>query len=117
LAAGCPSRKVVELIGNKWSLLVMPLLRTGPRRNGDLMREIEGISQKMLTQTLRELEFNGLISRTVFESVPPHVEYELTGLGRSLGEVMKALDSWIVDNTAAVVSAQTKAMKQFAKSR
>jgi DNA-binding HxlR family transcriptional regulator len=109
---GCPSRQVVELIGNKWALLVMPLLKGGKKRNGDLMRRIEGISQKMLTQTLRELENNGLVHRVVFDSVPPHVEYSLTQLGESLGRTLKHLDVWVVSNTAAIVAARKKSLAQ-----
>lgn len=72
------------------------------------MRRIEGISQKMLTQTLRELESNGLVHRVVFESVPPHVEYSLTPLGESLGRTLKHLDVWVISNTAAIVAARKK---------
>jgi DNA-binding HxlR family transcriptional regulator len=105
----CPSRHVLDLIGNKWALLVLPLLKAGTMRNGELMRQIEGISQKMLTQTLRELETSGLVHREVFDTVPPHVEYSLTPLGESLGQALKGLDAWVMSNTAAVVSAQDKA--------
>jgi DNA-binding HxlR family transcriptional regulator len=94
----CPSRRLIELIGDKWALLVMPALKDGPKRNGELMRLIEGISQKMLTQTLRQLEEAGIVSRTVHDMVPPHVEYELTELGRSLGQALKALDRWMADH-------------------
>lgn len=86
------------MLGDKWTLLVMPALIDGPQRNAELMRAIEGISQKMLTQTLRRLERYGLVTRTVFDVVPPHTEYALTSLGRELGLQLKALDGWIVDN-------------------
>jgi DNA-binding HxlR family transcriptional regulator len=98
LHLACPSRRLIELIGDKWALLVLPTLRDGPLRNGELMRLVQGISQKMLTQTLRRLEEAGLVRRRVFDVVPPHVEYELTELGLSLGRALKGLDRWMVDN-------------------
>ncbi len=72
----------------------MPALRRGPKRNRDLMRLIEGVSQKMLTQTLRELERNGLVTRIDHREVPPRVDYELTELGRSLADAVRKLDAW-----------------------
>jgi DNA-binding HxlR family transcriptional regulator len=98
LHLACPSRKLIELIGDKWALLVMPALKDGPKRNCELMRLVEGVSQKMLTQTLRQLEEAGLVRRNVFDVVPPHVEYELTELGRSLGQALKGLDRWMEMN-------------------
>jgi DNA-binding HxlR family transcriptional regulator len=100
LHLACPSRRLIELIGDKWALLVMPALKDGPKRSGELMRLIEGISQKMLTQTLRALEEAGLVERQVFDVVPPHVEYRLTPLGRSLGETLKGIDRWMEANWA-----------------
>ena len=94
--AACPSRHLLGLIGDKWTLLLLPLLANGPVRNGELMRHIEGISQKMLTQTLRELERNSLITRRDYGEVPPKVEYGLTPLGRSLHQAVHALDKWVV---------------------
>jgi DNA-binding HxlR family transcriptional regulator len=76
----------------------MPALKDGPKRNGDLMRVVEGISQKMLTQTLRQLELVGIVERKIFNVVPPHVEYQLTELGRSLGFALKSLDQWMHEN-------------------
>lgn len=73
----------------------MLVVGQGVRRNGDLKRRIGGISQKMLTQTLRLLEANGMVKRTDFQTVPPHVEYELTPLGRSLAEAMRPLHQWV----------------------
>jgi DNA-binding HxlR family transcriptional regulator len=75
-----------------------PLLCEGPKRNGELMRTIGGISQKMLTQTLRELEQRRLLIRRVHNEVPPHVEYELTALGQSLAKAITALDDWVIRN-------------------
>ena len=97
-AARCPSRELIELLASKWVLLLIPLLREGPRRNGELMRQIGGISQKMLTQTLRELEQRRLLTRRVRTAVPPHVEYELTSLGQSLAKAISTLDDWVIRN-------------------
>jgi DNA-binding HxlR family transcriptional regulator len=105
-AEACPSRAILELIADKWTLLILPALRRGPLRNGDLMRLIGGVSQKMLTQTLRELERNGLVNRIDHQEVPPRVEYELTELGRSLSDLMRKLDGWAEANLAAVLEAR-----------
>lgn len=96
--AGCPSRRVLELVADKWSLLVIPALRGGPLRNNELLRRVGGISQKMLTQTLRDLERHQLVLRTDHGTVPPHVEYELSELGRSLSRVLLAVDRWVEDH-------------------
>lgn len=105
-AEACPSRAILELIADKWTLLILPALRRGRLRNGDLMRIIGGVSQKMLTQTLRELERNGLVDRIDHKEVPPRVEYELTELGRSLSDLMRKLDGWAEANLAAVLEAR-----------
>ena len=90
----CPSRQALELVASKWALLVIPALAEGPVRNNELMRKIEGISQKMLTQTLKELVRNGLVLRFDRQTVPPHVEYQLSTLGQSLSETLIPLDNW-----------------------
>jgi DNA-binding HxlR family transcriptional regulator len=105
-AEACPSRAILELIADKWTLLILPALRRGRLRNGDLMRLIGGVSQKMLTQTLRELERNGLVKRIDHQEVPPRVEYELTELGRSLSDLMRKLDGWVEGNLAEVLKAR-----------
>lgn len=105
-AEACPSRAILELIADKWTLLILPPLRRGRLRNGDLMRLIGGVSQKMLTQTLRELERNGLVKRIDHQEVPPRVEYELTELGRSLSDLMRKLDGWVEGNLAEVLKAR-----------
>jgi DNA-binding HxlR family transcriptional regulator len=92
----CPSRDVIGLLASKWVMLLIPLLRRGPRRNGDLMRGIAGVSQKMLTQTLRDLERHGLVERRDFAEVPPRVEYALTPLGDSLAKTIVSLDDWVI---------------------
>ncbi|MFN3945259.1 MAG: winged helix-turn-helix transcriptional regulator [Allosphingosinicella sp.] len=104
--AACPSREVLAMVGDKWALLLMPKLADGPKRNGELIRALAGVSQKMLTQTLRDMERNGLVVRRDFQEVPPRVEYELTELGRSLGKVVAALDQWVVDNYYEVEKAR-----------
>jgi DNA-binding HxlR family transcriptional regulator len=91
----CPSRKILQLIGSKWSMLLLCTLREGPVRTGALRREVGGISQKMLTQTLRELERHGLIERISYEEIPPRVEYKLTRLGRSLSDLVEGIEQWI----------------------
>ncbi|MEN9230236.1 MAG: helix-turn-helix domain-containing protein [Thermostichus sp. DG02_5_bins_236] len=107
-AESCPSRRILELIAGKWSLLILFALKDKPRRNNELLRHIEGISQKMLTQTLRGLEEHGLVKRQAFQVVPPHVEYELTPLGQSLGKALKSLDQWLVDHLDEVMTAQAE---------
>lgn len=98
-AKGCASREVLARIANKWSLLVIDALEAGPTRNGALLRRVQGISQKMLTETLRELESLNIVMRHSLESVPPHVEYELTPLGCSLREKVCELARWIENHT------------------
>lgn len=104
----CPSRRFIELIGDKWALLLLRALLQGPRRNSALLREIEGVSQKMLTQTLRRLEIDGLVLRTDMQTVPPHVEYSVTKLGKSFGTVMESLDFWLEQNLPDFVEATTR---------
>ncbi|MES2070669.1 MAG: helix-turn-helix domain-containing protein [Pseudomonadota bacterium] len=90
----CPSRQALELIGSKWALLIIPALAAGPVRNNELLCKIEGVSQKMLTQTLKDLVRNGLVERRDYRLVPPHVEYQLSPLGKSLSKVLVPLDRW-----------------------
>ncbi|WP_446465413.1 winged helix-turn-helix transcriptional regulator [Streptomyces sp. BRA346] len=95
----CPGRAVFELLANKWTGLAITALEGGPRRFGELRRKLEGVSPKVLTQTLRRLEDNGLVVRTVYPEVPPRVEYELTNLGRGALEPLAHLRTWIRANT------------------
>lgn len=92
--AACPSRQVFDMIGNKWVALVVAALHDGPMRHGELRTRIAGVSQKMLTQSLRELEADGLVTRTVTASVPVRVDYELTPLGHDLHTVIQPLKDW-----------------------
>jgi DNA-binding HxlR family transcriptional regulator len=102
----CPSRRLLDRIGDRWTVLVVGALDAGPRRFSALAAEVDGISQKMLTQTLRSLERDGFVSRTAYPVVPPHVEYELTDLGRSLQDPLRALERWAIEHMDAVVLQQ-----------
>lgn len=89
--ATCPRRQVLDCVADKWAVLILRLLLGGPKRFGELRRDIEGVSQKMPTQTLRSLERDGIVGRAVFASVPPKVEYSLTVLGESLAITLDEL--------------------------
>ncbi len=104
--AACPSRQVMEILAEKWALLVIDALGEGPKRTAVLRRRIGGISEKMLIQTLRKLERNGFVQRTVHVAVPPHVEYALTELGLSLERKVAAFDRWVEENLTEVVRAR-----------
>jgi DNA-binding HxlR family transcriptional regulator len=94
------------MIADKWSVLVVHDLLSGTKRHHELMGDIDGVSQKMLTQTLRELERNGLIDRKVFPMVPPRVDYSLTPLGRTLGGPVKQLAAWAQNHVGELAAAQ-----------
>ena len=106
--AKCPVRDVLDQIGSKWSTLMLVVLWDQPRRFGALKRAIPDISQRMLTQTLRDLQRDGLIGREVFGTVPPSVEYALTPLGRSLLEPLAVLIQWAAAHHAAIQSARSE---------
>ncbi|ALG11339.1 winged helix-turn-helix transcriptional regulator [Kibdelosporangium phytohabitans] len=101
--AACPVTDLFRRIGDKWSMLVVIMLGKRPYRYNELHRSIEGVSQRMLTRTLRTLEEDGLVRREVFPSVPPSVEYSLTPLGVSLLEPLSALAEWAVKNATSAV--------------
>jgi DNA-binding HxlR family transcriptional regulator len=105
--SACPTRLILNRIADKWTVLVVILLQDGTKRFSHLQREIDGISQKMLTQTLRNLERDGLVSRTVYATVPPKVEYTLTQLGHTLKDMLFAIKAWSEANIEAVLSAQS----------
>lgn len=105
-AKNCPTRLVLDRLADKWALLVLNRLREEPVRFNQLRRDIEGVSQKVLTQTLRNLERDGLIHRQVFPTVPVTVEYSLTPLGRTLTQTVAALAHWAEANIDAVLAAQ-----------
>lgn len=106
-AANCPTRQALDRIGDKWTTLVILLLQDGPKRFSELQRSIGGISQKMLTQTLRSLERDGLVDRTSYAQVPPRVEYRLTPLGVTLFGPIAAVVQWAEQHIGEVVTAQT----------
>ena len=118
-SATCPSRKVLELLAEKWAVLVIFRLRVKPHRTAELRREIGGVSEKMLIQTLRKLERFGLVARHDFNEMPPRVEYELTSLGVSLAMPVEQLERWVAKNIFEVMRAKerfdTKAEKAAAK--
>jgi DNA-binding HxlR family transcriptional regulator len=99
---------LLSRIGDKWTVLVVTTLGEGPRRFNELRREIPSVSQRMLTLTLRNLERDGLVSRTVTPTIPPRVDYELTELGRSLLQPITELAQWALDNVGAIHEAQAR---------
>jgi DNA-binding HxlR family transcriptional regulator len=99
---------LLSRIGDKWTVLVVQTLGEGPKRFNELRREIPSVSQRMLTLTLRNLERDGLVNRTVTPSIPPRVDYELTALGHSLLEPVTALTEWALGNVGAIHSAQVR---------
>jgi DNA-binding HxlR family transcriptional regulator len=99
-------RDVLSRVGDKWSVLIVGLLESGPVRFNALRRSVEGISQRMLTLTLRGLERDGIVTRTVEPTTPPSVEYALTPLGRSLLKPIGALAAWAEQNRAAISQAR-----------
>lgn len=108
MCRACPSRQVLELIADRWTVAVIQVLATGTHRYGELSRIIEGISPKMLTHTLRGLERDGLVHRKVYPVVPPQVEYSLTELGATLIPTLGALRSWAEANYPAVLEARAR---------
>ena len=99
---------VLARVGDKWSVLVVTRLGPGPMRFNELRRSIGGISQRMLTLTLRGLERDGLVTRTVFPTIPPRVDYELTDLGRGLSEPVRALGQWAMTHQTEIETARGK---------
>ncbi|MHA6299320.1 winged helix-turn-helix transcriptional regulator [Devosia sp. CAU 1758] len=98
----CPVRNVLDKIGDKWSMLLVMTLASGPKRFNQLHREVPDISQKMLTQTLRDLQRDGLVARQVFDTKPPSVEYRLTGLGHSLIVPFGHLIEWANESIPSI---------------
>lgn len=90
----CPVATTVQLIGNKWKLLILRNLRMRPWRFNELQKSLEGISQKVLTQSLRSMESDGLVTRTVYAEVPPRVEYSLSALGKTMYPILDAMEQW-----------------------
>ena len=105
----CPAvREVLNRVGDKWSVQIVSLLGDGPMRFSELRRSIEGISQRMLTLTVRGLERDGIITRTVFPEIPPRVEYELTKLGNTLLEPIQGLAEWAEKYRTSIQDAREK---------
>ncbi|TDR80089.1 winged helix-turn-helix transcriptional regulator [Paludibacterium purpuratum] len=102
----CPTRMVLDRLADKWSLLIMDRLRDEPVRFNQLRRDVEGISQKVLSQTLKKLERDGLVTRQVFATVPVTVEYALTALGHTLSNTIESLAHWAEHNIDSVLAAQ-----------
>lgn len=100
--------RILARIGEKWSMLVVMLLRDGPRRFNDIKRNTGGVSQQMLTRTLRGLERDGLVIRTILPTSPPQVEYALTGLGRSMSEPVLAFGRWAQEHLGEIDAARDR---------
>ncbi|UKD52426.1 helix-turn-helix transcriptional regulator [Amycolatopsis sp. FU40] len=107
-AKACPSRTVMDVLANKWTLYVLGLLRQHerPLRFTELRRGVEGVTQKSLTQVLRNLERDGLVTRTIYPTIPPRVEYALTDLGRDVGALTGAIADWSKANAGRVHAAR-----------
>jgi DNA-binding HxlR family transcriptional regulator len=104
--ADCPTRRILDRIGDRWTVLIIGVLGEGDARFSELKRRVEGISQKMLTQTLRGLERDGLVTRTAYAEVPVRVEYSLTNAGRTLLEPLSALQTWAIEHLGDVTASQ-----------
>lgn len=107
-AALCPTRMVLDRIADKWAVLILGLLEKGPQRFNQLRREVEGLSQKMASHTLKSLERDGLVTRTAIPTVPVTVEYAITPLGRTLAQAVDGLRLWAENNFTAVIDAQQR---------
>lgn len=107
----CPIQRTIALIGDKWKIIVICTLRDGTKRFSELQRAMEGITPKVLTRQLRDLERDGIIERRVYPQVPPRVEYSLTSLGRSLLPILAQLHDWAVANSGALLARNEKQEK------
>jgi DNA-binding HxlR family transcriptional regulator len=107
----CDSRKALDRIADKWTALIIHVLSSGTKRHGELRRQISGVSQKMLTQTLRSLEDDGIVNRKIYPVVPPMVEYSLTPLGRSLIEPLEAICRWAEEHLSELEAARERAQR------
>ena len=108
-SAGCKNvAPVLNRVGDKWSMMIVMMLSSGPMRFSELKRAIDGISQRMLTLSLRGLDRDGLLTRTVTPTIPPRVDYELTELGISLRQPVKALGEWAIEHIACIRAAQQR---------
>src|SRR3954469_9540986 len=105
-SSACPSRRVMAVLAEKWTLLIVTTLASGPKRTAEIRRSVDGISEKMLIQTLRKLESYSLVSRRSYPEVPPRVEYRLTPLGRSLARLAGLFGRWVERNVGALLRAK-----------
>lgn len=108
LPAACALRLLLDQLGDKWSICVLLSLADGPVRFNALKRTVEGVTQKMLGQTLRRLELNGLVERLAYGTTPMRVEYEATGLGQTLMPIIRGLQAWANENSTQLASARTR---------
>lgn len=104
--AACPSRRVLTVLAEKWTLLILSQLAAGPMRTAEIRRRVDGVSEKMLIQTLRKLEGFGLVSRRSYPEVPPRVEYRLTPLGRSMARLTRLFGRWVERNLVSLIEAE-----------
>lgn len=111
-ATACPSRGVLDHLTSRWGVLVLVVLLEGTRRFSELRRLVAGVSEKMLAQCLRELEADGFVLRVVYPEVPPHVEYQLTELGREVAVRIEELTDWIQENLGRILEAREKNAKR-----
>lgn len=112
---GCASRTVLDVLANKWTMLIIGALGGGPMRFGELRRRLDGITQKMLSQTLRMLERDGLVTRTVYPTIPPRVEYAHTDLGRNVGELLDAIRIWSEAHIVEILTARAAYNEQVGR--
>ena len=113
LASACPSRDVLKHVTSRWGVLILMALEQQPHRFAELRRTVQGVSERMLAQTLQWLEGDGLVLRTVHDKVPPHVEYRLTPLGRAATRKVRGLADWIETNLHQVQAFQTERAAQL----
>ena len=104
----CPSRDVLDVIGSKWTVLIVPALIDRPLRFGELRRRLDGITQKSLTQALRQLERDGFLTRTQYPTIPPRVEYALTPLGHKVAGLLSSIREWAQENLVDVLTARAR---------
>ena len=107
-SSACPSRRVMAVLAEKWTLLVVAQLAQGPMRTAEIRRSVDGVSEKMLIQTLRKLEAFGLVSRRSYPELPPRVEYRLTPLGRSLARLAGLFGRWVERNVGSLLKAEVE---------
>lgn len=108
MLASCPSRTSLAKVANKWTAMIVIALSSGPVRFGEIRQAVQGISGKVLAETLRDLERDGILSRTAYDQMPPRVEYELTPLGRTLREPLTALGLWAEQHIEEVLVARDR---------